>query len=326
MNFKQIMKENIKKIIQRFFKVGNWEKLDQLSVKIDILASRIEALGTKKDFALTDVLSPRIDQGTQILLSLKYQELLASRKPLPHFEEVECRVFSQNGEDGILLYIFSLIGTTNKKCIEICASNGLQCNTANLIINHGWIGLLFDGQKEFIEQGQQYYSSCLDTLIFPPRFVHAWVTAENVNSLIAENGVRGEIDLLSLDMDGIDYWVLKAIDVISPRVIVLEYNNLWGPEKAVTVPYRPDFKAGFEGIYGVYSGASLMAFVKLLKVKGYRLVGCERYGYNAFFVKNGIGEDILPEVGTASCVQHPFTHFAREVLLPKALDKEWIEV
>ena len=270
--------------------------------------------------------STRVDQGTQILLRLKYREFLYHQLPLPKFDDIEFRTFSQNGEDGILLYIFSLIGEKNKICIEMCASNGIQCNTANLFINHGWSGLLFDGRIDQIEQGRRFYNVCSDTMISPPKFVHAWITVENVNQLILENGIEGEIDLFSLDMDGIDYWVLKALNAVSPRVIVLEYNNLWGAEKSMTVPYSPDFTAGYEGIYGIYSGASLRAFVKLLKVKGYRLVGSQRYGYNAFFIKNGIGENIFPEVNIATCFTHPFTKFTRDVLLPKVIDKEWIEV
>ena len=78
-----------------------------------------------------------VDKGMQILLKLKYRELLSLGTDLPSFDDVQFRSFSQNGEDGILLYIFSLIGTTNNQSIEICAGNGIECNTANLVINHG---------------------------------------------------------------------------------------------------------------------------------------------------------------------------------------------
>jgi hypothetical protein len=79
------------------------------------------------------------NKTSQVLLSLKYRELLGRRSVWPSFDDVEYRCFSQTGEDGILHYIFSLIGTTDKRCVEVCA--GIECNTANLIINHGWRGL-----------------------------------------------------------------------------------------------------------------------------------------------------------------------------------------
>ena len=83
-------------------------------------------------------------QGVQLLLSLRYRDLARERLPLPALRDTEFRCFSQNGEDGLLLYLFALIGTTNRKVVEICAGDGIECNAANLIINHGWHGLLFD--------------------------------------------------------------------------------------------------------------------------------------------------------------------------------------
>jgi len=111
---------------------------------------------------------PALNQATQLLLKLAYQELARSRKPLPGFGDVEFRSFSQNGEDGILLYIFSLIGTTNKKAVEIGCGNGLENNTANLIINHGWRGLLIDGDAKNIAHAKEFYTHSRDTFITPP--------------------------------------------------------------------------------------------------------------------------------------------------------------
>lgn len=126
----------------------------------------------------------------------------------------------QNGEEGILLYIFSLIGTTNKKVVEISAGDRTECNAANLIINHGWYGLLIDGNKKLIERGIKFYSKCKDTASCPPFLKHAWITKENVNEIIKQEGFEGEIDLFSLDLDGIDYWLLKELSVVNHRVIV----------------------------------------------------------------------------------------------------------
>ena len=290
---------------------------------------------------------PRSNKASQILLSMQYKKMLALHLPMPKFDDVEFRAYSQFGEDGILLYIFSIIGATNKKCVEICGGGGYD-NTANLIINHGWNGLFFEGSESHIERGRKFYARCADTKVWPPKLVQAWVTAENVNSLIAKNGYSGEIDLLSLDMDGMDYWVWKAIECVRPRVVALEYNSVWGPDASVTVPYRPDFIAENNNVSLLqnqarrvtntfagkqladrvdnYFGASLAAFVKLGKRKGYRLVGCERYGFNAFFVKSGVGEEVLPEVAPSECFTHPYAQYAMNERRQRVMDREWVEI
>jgi hypothetical protein len=251
------------------------------------------------------------NKGVQLLLSLHYRQLLGPAPLRLTFDDVEYRCSSQTGEDGILLYLFSLLGTTNKRCVELCAGDGVECNTANLIINHGWRGLLLDGDEALIARGREFYAKCRDTFILPPTLASAWITAGNVNALIAQHGFTGEIDLLSLDMDGVDYWVWKALDCIRPRVVVLEFQGIWGPSTAVTVPYREDFRCDFTRHPYYYCGASLPAFAKLGREKGYRLVGIHRIGFNAFFVRDGVGENALPGLSTAEC-------FARHRRL-----KEW---
>lgn len=266
---------------------------------------------------------------TQILLALKYKEMLSHRAPLPTFDEIGFGVYSGSDEDGILLYIFSLIGVTNKKLVDT-GCDGIQgSNTANLIINHGWTGLLIDGSEETIKEARTFYSNCRDTRDFPPVCVHAWVTAENINTLISQQGLGGEVDLLSIDIDGVDYWIWKAISCISPRVVVVEYQDIIGPDKALTVPYRPDFRRSdyaVNELYPDYLGASLLAFVKLARQKGYRLVGCNRYGYNAFFMRSGVGETCFPEATIKSCFKHPSNEYGMEKRFPRVKDMSWIVV
>jgi hypothetical protein len=263
---------------------------------------------------------------SQLILANQYRELKARGGPLPELHDVEFRGFSQNGEDGILLYLFSLLGMGDRRCVEICAGTGIQCNTANLIINHGWQGLLVEGDASLVEQGRFFYERHGDTFSYPPRFIHAWVTRENVNAILEEHGFEGPIDLLSLDLDGVDYWIWDAIEVVRPRVVIAEIQCHWGADRSVTVPYAPDFKAQFIDGMGIYAGASLPAFAKLARRKGYRLIGVQRLGYNAVFVSNGVGEEILPEVEPESCVDLPFVDWARRTLLPKVRGLRWVEV
>lgn len=290
---------------------------------------------------------PRSNKATQILLALHYRELALRNRPLPKLQDVAFRAYSQFGEDGILLYLFSLLGTTNKKCVEICGGSGYD-NTANLLINHGWTGLFFDGSHKHIQQGRQFYARCADTKVWPPQFVHAWVTAENINSLLERQGYTGEVDLMSLDMDGMDYWIWQAIECIRPRVIVLEYNTALGPDLSLTIPYQANFTTNANNVSALrflgrrimntfiskpladridhYYGASLSAFVKLGQQKGYRLIGCERYGYNAFFVRDDVGADLLPTVKPADCFKHPFTQYLSEIRRQTVMHREWLEV
>lgn len=235
--------------------------------------------------------------------------------------------FSQHEEDGILLYIFSLIGTTNKKCVEMCVGNGIESNTANLIVNHFWDGLLFDGDLKNIAIAKKFYAEHKNTNIYPPKVIYAWIDRENINTLIKENGYQGEIDLFSLDIDGIDYYLLENLNIVLPRVIVLEINHLLGFEKALTVPYDKHFKAEFTKDGSDYAGASLMAFVKLAKQKGYRFVGTNRFATNAFFIRNDIVNEKLPEVGDlASYFEHPRVKYGMTTRFEKIKDKKWINV
>jgi hypothetical protein len=244
-------------------------------------------------------------QAVQLLLRQQYRELLYNHLPLPELADTEFRSFSQNGEDGILLYIFTILGTTNKRAVEICAGDGTECNSANLIINHGWSGLLFDGDEQNISRGKDFYSKCQDTFSTPPTLVASWITADNINSLIVDHGFAGDIDLLSLDIDGMDYWIWRSIHCISPRVVILEFNPVWGPNRAVSVPYQADFRIDWDR-RPYYTGASLSAFVKLGKEKGYRFVGAQRLGFNALFVSSSVGEDLLPEISATQCFErHP---------------------
>jgi hypothetical protein len=115
------------------------------------------------------------------------------------------------------------------------------------------------------------------------------VTCEDVNELITECGFAGEIDLLSIDIDGMDYWIWQALTACNPRLVAIEYNWLFGPERAVTVPYDSAFDLEKAGLRS-YHGASLAALVTLGRCKGYRLVATERV--NAFFLRNDVAPGI----------------------------------
>lgn len=263
------------------------------------------------------------EAAAQKTLMQQYRLLAVhDRASLPSLRDVGFRKYSQFEEDGILLYVFSLITPINRTCVEICAGDGRECNTTNLIVNHGWWGHLFDGNPENVHSGREFFRESADTFLYPPRFSHAWITAENVNTVIERSGARGPIDLLSLDIDGMDYWVWKAISVIDPQVVICETHNPIPATEALTVPYDANFVFQSEN----HRGASLAAMCKLGNQKGYRLIGTHRFGFNAFFMKRGVGEAFFPEVEPAACLSDPYSEQARAERWPKAREHRWQEV
>ena len=263
--------------------------------------------------------------GQQGLALRHRREHADSGRALP-LSEVGFRCYSQNDEDGVLLYLFTLIGATSKSAVEIGAGDGFQCNTANLLLNHGWNGLLVDGHRGNVRFAQRFYHRDLRTRRFPPKVAHAWVTAENINQVIRDNGYSGVIDLLSIDVDGNDYWIWQAIDVVEPRVVMIECNDTWGSERAVTTPYDPAFTTTLTEYGSEHAGASLPALVKLGRRKGYRLVGTEKFGFNAVFMREGVGEAVFKEVEAKQCLQHPRSLFLQRNRRPDAGGQKWIDV
>jgi hypothetical protein len=291
------MKNFLKRVVRKSIsKLVGTEDLPRLLERVKHLTDTFDAVHSR--MLLNEIAST--SQGVQQLLSHNYLNLPQRKDSFDRMLDSGFRCFSQNDEDGVLLHIFSLVGTTNKKVVEICAGDCVECNAANLIVNHSWRGLLFDGSAENIATGQRFYARCRDTFFYPPAMVQAWIAAENINALVSEHGFSGDVDLLSLDLDGMDFWVWKALTCIRPRVVVLEYNPTWGPHRSVTVPYKSDFRLDWSRRPWCH-GASMSAFVKLGRDRGYRLVGTHRLGVNAIFLRADTGTDHFSEVTPEEC-------------------------
>jgi hypothetical protein len=316
------MKTTIRKVLQRVASVGGGPMHQEILQRLATFEAALRSLESNVRTLKRQANHPSTKE-TQVGLYLGYKDMVRRKvSPLPSFHDVGFRCHSQFEEDGILLFLFAVLGTTNKTAVEICAGNGIECMATNLILNHGWWGYLFDGNKHNVDVGTQYFKESLDTFIYPPKLTHAWITAENVNEVIRSSGIEGEIDLLSLDIDGMDYWVWRAIDCIAPRVVVCETHGIIGPDDALTVPYDPAFKLTTPD----YCGASLAAMTTLAGEKGYRLVGTHRYGFNAFFVRSGVAEDLLPTVSPSQCLDNPFLSEERSRRWAKVKDMKWVRV
>jgi hypothetical protein len=205
--------------------------------------------------------------------------------------DYEYRVFSQWGEDGIIQYLLRHLEIENRIFVEFGVEDYTQSNTRFLLVNNNWHGLVLDSSAENIGKIR---NSALHSL-YDLKAVQAFVTRDNINRILSENGVTGEIGLLSIDIDGNDYWVWRAIDVINPVVVVVEYNHRFGREAAVTVPYDESFDRWHSTRPLIYFGASLKALCLLGERKGYAFVGCNSNGVNAFFVRKDKKPDFINE-------------------------------
>ena len=215
-------------------------------------------------------------------------ELLKS-KAISSLQDAEFHVFSQFGEDGIIQFLLQRLPGIPSSFIEFGVESYAEANTRFLLRHNNWKGLIIDGSRdnmEMVRQSDLYWRHELCA-------VDAFITRENINSLFADHGFTGEIGLLSIDIDGNDYWVWEEISCVNPAIVVAEYNSYFGAERAITVPYNPAFYRTSAHHSNLYFGASLPALAYLADKKGYALLGCNKSGNNAFFVRN----DLLAKTG-----------------------------
>ena len=200
------------------------------------------------------------------------------------YRQAEFRVFSQWGEDGIIQYLLNHVPIERAIFVEFGVENYTESNTRFLLTNNQWAGLVIDGSADnidYIRSDIIYWASNL-------KAEHSFITKDNINELLAKNGIAGDIGLLSVDIDGNDYWVWQAIDTISPRIVICEYNSHFGPYAEVSTPYDAAFVRDSAHFSKIYYGASIAALCSLATTKGYSLVASNSVGNNIFFVRNDL--------------------------------------
>jgi hypothetical protein len=212
--------------------------------------------------------------------------------PVQVLSDAEFKVFSQFGDDGILQYLIHhlTIAPDHRVFVEFGVENYEESNTRFLLMNDNWRGLILDGSKANI-----------DHVIASPYFwkhdlsaVAAFIDADNIDSLISAAGISGEIGLLSIDIDGNDYWVWERIQAVNPIIVVAEYNGVFGETLAVSIPYDASFRRSAAHYSNLYWGCSLGALVHLGAKKGYVFVGCNSAGNNAYFIRQDRMVDGFP--------------------------------
>lgn len=205
-----------------------------------------------------------------------------------NLNDYEFKVSSQWGEDGIIQFLVKNILIENKIFVEFGVEKYTESNTRFLLQNNDWQGLLIDGSKEnicYIKNDPIYWKHNL-------KAEHAFLTKENVNQTISNNGIQGDIGILSIDVDGNDYWIWEEINCITPRIVICEFNALFGNKERVSVPYKPNFVWTDEHFSNLYWGASLAALEFLGKQKGYSLIGVNSAGNNAFFIRDDLAHNL----------------------------------
>ena len=220
-------------------------------------------------------------EQNRILAAQPLIQNLKKSDRLEDLSDAEFKVFSQWGEDVIIQYLLSRTAIENKIFVEFGVENYSESNTRFLMVNYNWTGLVIDSSSRFVDyiRAQPYYWEYDLTAICD------FVTADNINELMAGVGITGSIGILSIDVDGNDYWIWKAISAISPQIVIVEYNSSFGNTYALTIPYQPDFRREKAHFSNLYWGASLPAFCSLASEKGYIYVGSNSVGSNAFFVR-----------------------------------------
>lgn len=217
------------------------------------------------------------------------------------------KVYSQQDEDGIIAEILRRLGNRiPKSFIEFGVENGLECNSLRLLVD-GWSGLWLEGDANYVQQIKTHLAEYVGRSQL--KVGHAFVTTQNVNELFASHGMSGEIGLLSVDIDGNDIWVWQAVSVVKPAIFVCEYNASWAPPLSIAQP--SDEKIYWRGTN--YFGCSLEALTKVSAQKGYKLVGCNFSGANAFFVRDDLVGDHFHAPFTAAEHYEPARYWLRHL-------------
>lgn len=219
----------------------------------------------------------RINQG--MVLSA-----LNENKKSKNLKDYEFKIFSQWGEDGIVQYLTKAIDIKNKTFIEFGVEDFFESNCRFLLMKDNWNGFVIDGSSSNIERLKKSYFYWKHHLVA----IDAFITRENINELLAKSGFDEDLGILSIDLDGNDYFILEAITILKPRILICEYNSVFGATRKISIPYELDFIRTRKHYSNLYWGASLPAMTHIANKKGYSLVGTNTAGCNAFYVRNDL--------------------------------------
>lgn len=284
----EIESEKIKNFYSIYSRLSPFEDI----VWNDVLKEKFNSVFLGQKNSIREIYELKEYQRKNLFLEAKIFANIMSQNRIDTLEEVEFQVYSQFGEDGIIQWLIRNVDVRNKTFVEFGVEDYQEANTRFLLMNNNWTGLVIDGSKENIDKLRKWDLFWKYDLTAVDEFI----TRDNINQIITDAGFAGEIGILSVDIDGNDYWVLSAIQCVKPCILICEYNNTFGDVKRVTIPYDEGFYRTDSHYSNLYWGASLGAFKDYADQNGYYYFGSNSAGNNAFFVrKDCVDENLIPK-------------------------------
>lgn len=219
------------------------------------------------------------DKKSSILIS-KILDNFHFNQKIKSINEIEYSVFSQFGDDGILSYLVNILNLSKKKFIEIGTEEYEECNTRLLLEKFNMSGLIIEGNKRHTSKIKKKELMWKYDL----RLVEEFVKKDNIQNILLDNNYTKDIAVLSIDIDGNDYWIWEAVD-LEPDIVVIEYNSIFGSKEECSTIYRDDFTRSSEHLSNKLYGSSIQALIKLAQRKNYFFLGTNLNGNNAYFLQ-----------------------------------------
>lgn len=255
----------------------------------------------------------RVEYVERILINqgrlLTTQQTNGSTNQRLNLKEKEFSIFSQFGEDGIIQYLVNLIDIPNKTFIEFGVEDFGESNCRFLMMKDNWRGFVIDGNDRNISRLiKNYYYWKYDL-----QAICAFVNKDNIEDLLDQSGFDHDLGILSIDLDGVDYFILSSIAKFKPRILICEFNPIFGPTRKVTVPYDEKFQRFKHHYSGQYWGASLSAINDVATRLGYGLIGTNSAGHNAFFIRDDLMKQPLNRMDPERAFNSPTYRDSRDV-------------
>ena len=213
-------------------------------------------------------------------------------KNFTSIEEAECKVFSQNGEDGIINFLINQLKISNPSFVEIGVGDYSEANTRLIFERFHSKGRIFDMIDDFekkVKQNVNYWKGDI-------KAIQKNIDTENFNNLLSEN-CQFTADIFSIDIDGIDYWIINQLQKKNSKIFIAEYNANFGAELEITVPNIKNFNRTSYHYSNLCYGVSLKSLIKIMKEKGFYFIGTNRLRNNAFFINEDYKkEDFFPNI------------------------------
>jgi len=224
-----------------------------------------------------------IDEDVKMLISKVLINNIRQTKSIKRIADAEFKIFSQTGDDGIIQFLINKVRLlpNENNFVEFGVESYRESNTRFLLMNNNWKGLAMEADRDYVNSIKKWK----DFWKYDLTAVAAFVTKKNINNLFEKYGFGKNIGLLSIDVDGNDYWLWEAFTLTKPVIVVIEYNSLFGSRSAVTIPYNEEFYRTKAHYSNLYWGTSLKALCRLAKSKGYIFLGSNSSGNNAYFVR-----------------------------------------